>query len=71
MFWLTFVASAVPFVYCLLGVFDIIPTITEDKIINTLGVMISFLTAIGVLNDPTTDGLSDSKQAMTYTEPKK
>lgn len=26
---------------------------------------------LGVVNDPTTDGLSDSKQALTYTEPKK
>ena len=23
------------------------------------------------INDPTTEGVSDSKQAMTYTEPKK
>lgn len=70
-FWLTFIASAVPCVYFVLGVFDVIPLITEEKTINALGIIISFLTMIGVLNDPTTDGLSDSEQAMTYTKPKK
>jgi len=26
---------------------------------------------LGVVNDPTTEGIKDSDQAMTYTEPKK
>ncbi len=29
------------------------------------------LVILGVVTDPTTAGVSDSKQAMTYTEPKK
>ncbi len=28
------------------------------------------LSIIGIVNDPTTAGVADSKQAMTYTEPK-
>ena len=29
------------------------------------------LTIIGVVTDPTTEGVSDSNQAMTYSDPKK
>ena len=29
------------------------------------------LTIIGVVTDPTTEGVSDSSQAMTYNDPKK
>ncbi|UFH20926.1 phage holin [Bacillus velezensis] len=29
-----------------------------------------FLTAMGIVVDPTTTGISDSDQAMEYTEPK-
>ncbi|MGL9899291.1 phage phi LC3 family holin [Enterococcus sp. MSG3287] len=31
----------------------------------------AFLTILGVVSDPTTAGIGDSDQAMTYTEPKK
>jgi len=34
-------------------------------------VVVAMLSAIwGIINDPTTTGLSDSAQALTYTEPK-
>ena len=29
------------------------------------------LTIVGVVTDPTTEGVSDSNQAMTYSDPKK
>ena len=34
------------------------------------GTVFGILTLIGIVNDPTTDGVSDSTQALTYTEPK-
>lgn len=30
-----------------------------------------FVAVLGVFVDPTTNGMTDSKQALTYTEPKK
>ncbi|HGA1227375.1 TPA: phage holin [Streptococcus suis] len=30
----------------------------------------SILTVVGIINDPTTAGVSDSKQALDYYEPK-
>ncbi|HFR3441343.1 TPA: phage holin [Streptococcus suis] len=32
--------------------------------------MMSILTVVGVINDPTTNGIADSEQALHYYEPK-
>lgn len=34
------------------------------------GTVMSILTVVGIINDPTTDGIADSEQAMRYYEPK-
>ncbi|HEL1585432.1 TPA: phage holin [Streptococcus suis] len=35
---------------------------------TTFGTIMSILTVVGVINDPTTTGLSDSERAMGYDE---
>ena len=43
-------------------------------VINLLSVveaLFMVLSILGIVVDPTTDGVGDSKQALTYTEPKK
>lgn len=42
---------------------------TVDKILVFINVLFAFLVLVGVVNDPTTSGLSDSERALTYTEP--
>lgn len=42
----------------------------SDQLIAIISTVFSVLALIGVVNDPTVATLSDSKQAMTYTEPK-
>ena len=37
---------------------------------TTFGTIMSILTVVGVINDPTTNGIADSKQALGYYEPK-
>lgn len=69
-FWLTGIPAVITTVYTLLGLFDIVPAISEDVIINAITAVVSGLTTLGVLIDPTTKGTSDSEQAMTYTNPK-
>ena len=58
----------VGFVYNLLRAFDITPAITENTVMNIIGEVLTFLGLIGVIVDPTTDGIGDSNRAMTYTE---
>lgn len=42
-----------------------------NKLLDLVNAIFSVLVILGVVTDPTTKGLSDSEQAMTYTEPKK
>lgn len=42
---------------------------TIDKILVFINVLFAFLVLIGIVNDPTTVGLSDSTRALGYEEP--
>lgn len=59
-------ALIVGFIYAILSVFDIVPTIGEDKVTEIISAVISLLGMMGVLVDPTTNGISDSDRALTY-----
>lgn len=39
--------------------------------LNAITVVFGALGALGIIHDPTTAGVGDSEQALTYTEPKK
>ena len=41
-----------------------------DKILAIVTTIFSILTVMGIVVDPTTEGLSDSQRALTYEEPK-
>ena len=68
-FWLTAVPAIVTLIYCILGLFDIVPTISEQTIVKVLTMIISLLTTLGVFVDPTTAGIKDSERAMGYVRP--
>ena len=66
----TFVVSLITLVlatiYQILGMFDVVPKVSEDTLTGILMLVVNFLSALGILVDPTTEGLSDSKRALTY-----
>lgn len=68
-FWLTMIPAMTTFVYTILSLFDIVPSISEDLLIEFLTAIVSGLTTLGVLNDPTTRGVNDSANALNFTEP--
>lgn len=68
--WLTmFISLIVGFAFNLLKMFDIIPKITENQIMEIVSQVLTFLGLIGVLVDPTTSGIGDSERALQYEEP--
>ena len=68
--WLAGVlALIVSFVYDLLAAFDIVPAVSEDWIMGIVATVLTLLTALGVVADPTTPGVTDSDRAMLYDEP--
>ena len=42
-----------------------------DNIEDVVNTVLTLLVLLGVINDPTTEGISDSSKALTYNEPKK
>ena len=68
-FWLTVIPAVIALVYTVLGLLGVVPTISEDTLVNAVTAIISALTTIGVLIDPTTKGVGDSDRALTYEEP--
>ena len=68
--WLTmFLSLIVGFVFNMLKLFDIVPTFSENLVMNIIGQVLTFLGLIGVIVDPTTEGIQDSNRAMSYEEP--
>ena len=70
-FWVTALPMAVSFVYTCLGLYGIVPKLSESAVVNLLLMAVELLSFIGILVDPTTSGASDSKQALAYVKPKK
>lgn len=66
----TFVVSAITlvlsFVYQALALFGVVPSASEDEVMNVLTMAVNILAFLGVLVDPTTEGMSDSERALTY-----
>ena len=68
--WLgSFLSLIIGFVYSMLALFDVFPSVTQNLVVQMLNQVLTFLGLIGVIVDPTTAGLGDSERAMGYEEP--
>lgn len=72
-FWLSVVPACLLLVQVVLAVFGVTIDIGDlgNKLLAVVNAAFGVLTILGVVNDPTTEGISDSTQALTYTEPRK
>ena len=70
-FWLAAVPAlllAVQAVLALFGV-DWAPEVLSDKLIDIINTVFTLLAIVGVVTDPTTVGVGDSRKAVEYNEP--
>lgn len=65
------VMGVVALIYQVMGIAGITPAVSENEVVNIIGVVINLLVMVGVVTDPTTAGIADSNRAMGYTEPNK
>lgn len=65
-FLISFSALAISFAYQILSLFGVTPEISENEVVNVFSIVINILACVGVVVDPTTDGMNDSDRAMTY-----
>lgn len=63
------ILAVVAFVYQILGIVGVTPSISQSDITKVIGIIINLLVALGIVTDPTTEGVSDSAQAMEYIQP--
>ena len=64
------ILALVALVYQVLGLFDVVPKISQDELTTVIGMVINLLCLLGIVVDPTTDGVSDSARALTYDTPR-
>ena len=68
-FWLTVIPAIITVIYAVLSLLDIVPKVAEEMAVKAFYAIISMLSVLGVLIDPTTKGIGDSERAMTYEKP--
>ena len=70
-FWLTLVPALALLIQTFLAVFGVKLEIGEtiDKLLVFINALFAVLMIVGIVNDPTTSGVSDSTRAMTYERP--
>lgn len=66
----TLCVAVVTAVYCILAALGITPSIAQEQVMNLVYAIITILCALGIVVDPTTNGISDSIQAMRYEKPR-
>ena len=64
------ILALVALVYQVLGLFGVVPKISQDELTTVIGMVINLLCLLGIVVDPTTDGVSDSARALTYDTPR-
>lgn len=71
-FWVAIIPAILLLVQVVAAVFGIAIDLGEmgNKLLDVVNAAFGVLTILGVVADPTTQGVSDSERALTYTEPK-
>ena len=72
-FWLSIVPAVLLLIQTVAAVFGFRLDFWElgNQLLAVVNAAFAVLALLGIVTDPTTAGISDSKQALTYTEPKK
>jgi phi LC3 family holin len=71
-FWLTAIPAFLLLLQVVLGVFGVNLDMGDigNKLLAVVNAAFGFLAILGIVNDPTTEGIEDSEQALTYEKPK-
>lgn len=72
-FWLALIPSVLLLAQVVAAVFGYELDLGDmgNKLIDVVNALFAVLVILGIVTDPTTEGVGDSVQALAYTEPKK
>ena len=71
-FWLAFVPAILLLIQVVAAVFGYALDLGDlgNKLLAVVNALFAVLALLGIVTDPTTKGVSDSAQALTYEKPK-
>ena len=72
-FWIALIPAVLLLMQVVAAVFGIQIDLGDlgNKLLDVVNAVFMILAILGVVTDPTTAGITDSTQALEYTEPKK
>ena len=72
-FWVAFIPAVLLLIQVIASVFGIQIDLGDlgNKLLEVVNAVFSILVILGLVTDHTTAGITDSTQALEYTEPKK
>lgn len=72
-FWMSLIPAILLLIQVVAAPFGLVLDFGElgNQLLAIINAVFALMTIIGIVEDPTTAGIGDSAQAMTYTEPKK
>lgn len=71
-FWIALIPAVLLLIQVVASVFGVTFDLGDlgDKLLDVVNAIFALLAILGIVTDPTTAGISDSENAMTYSEPK-
>ena len=72
-FWLSIIPASILFIQAVAGAFGYKLDLdgVGENLLNVVNTGFAVLALLGIVTDPTTEGVGDSAQALSYEEPKK
>lgn len=72
-FWIAIIPAILVLIQIVASIFGVTIDLGElgNKLLQVVDAVFIILALLGIVNDPTTKGIADSRQAMTYDKPKK
>jgi len=70
-FWISFIALMSVFLNQIASIFNLDVTLFNSQITELAQTVLMIFVFLGIVVDPTTQGIKDSDQALTYIEPRK
>lgn len=64
------IGLVISFGYTVCALLGITPSVDESELTNLVMMGLDILCLVGIVVDPTTSGISDSEQALTYNNPR-
>ncbi len=71
-FWISFIPAVLLLIQVVAAVFGYTLDLggLGDRLLDVINALFAVLALLGIVADPTTKGVGDSAQAMTYNKPK-